>query len=130
MAPSKERESCEKKNARFTWSGFERRTHNKKKDRSPVYYLCATAFMLKLFSAIKLKRLQRWIWHFHIFSYFRKYFLKIFLKSWYQTYFHFYFLFLMKMEIGNSKPNTPLVYSLLHFLSSEVYFWGLCGVPW
>ena len=96
--------------------------HGTKIDRTSVYYICATAFMLKIFSAIKLKMLERWIWHFHIFSHFKKYFLKIFLKNWFQTYFHFHFLFLMKMEIENRKPNTPLYFSCKFPLIFLIYW--------
>ena len=66
-------------------------------------------FHWKRFPRPNLKRMRTRIGHFHIFKYFRKYFLKIFLKDWYQTYFYFHFLFLVKMKIENSKPNTTLV---------------------
>ena len=90
--------------------------HGTKIDRTSVYYICATAFMLKIFSAIKLKMLERWIWHFHIFSHFKKYFLKIFSTNWYQTYFYSHFLFFMKMKTENMQTKQHLNLAIWCFI--------------
>ena len=79
------------------------------KERHPLYYQSATAFLLEIFSATKSKNVKTWICHSHIFKHFRKYFLKIFLKNGKQTYFHSQFLFFLEMKMKNGKPNTTLV---------------------